>query len=140
MKRLSGYRGENCREMNPVPNIIFQTARPANGVGGVLYPKHTFSDKRFFNESLYMKLSPTSDECWQYAFNILENKIFRQTSVIIDNSVNVVNDSQKIKTSLYKVNRDKYSQINDDLINSLYEYKINSIERQKKIIVSLIIQ
>ena len=137
MKRLSGYRGENCREMNPVPNIIFQTARPANGVGGVLYPKHTFSDKRFFNESLYMKLSPTSDECWQYAFNIIENKILRQTSVIIDNSINVVKRSQKIKTSLYKVNIEKYSQINDALTNSFWEFKINSIERQKKIIVSL---
>ena len=137
MKRLSGYRGENSREMNSVPNIIFQTARPANGFGGVLYPKHTFTDKRFFNESLYMKLSPTSDECWQYAFNIIENKILRQTSVIIDNSINFVKGSQKIKTSLHKVNKDNYSRINDALINSFSEFKINSIERQKKIIVSL---
>ena len=37
MKRLTGYRGKNCKEMNPVPNIIFQTARPANGAGGVSY-------------------------------------------------------------------------------------------------------
>ena len=84
-----------------------------------------------------MKLSPTSDECWQYTFNIIENKILRQTSVIIDNSINLVNGSQKIKTSLYKINKHKYSQINIDLINSFLEYKINSIERQKKIIVSL---
>ena len=137
MIRLNGYKGEKSRQMNPVPNIIFQTARPANGAGGVLYPKHTFSDKRFFNEDLYMKLTPTSDESWQYIFNIIENKILRQTSIIIDNSVNIVNNSQKIKTSLYKVNKNKYPLINEKLINYFPEYKINSLERQKKIIVSL---
>ena len=86
MKRLKGYTNNNAREINPVPNIIFQTARPANGFGGVLYPKHTFSDKRFFNETLYMNLSLTSDEIWQYTFIIIENKILRQTSFIIDNN------------------------------------------------------
>ena len=137
MKRLNGYKGEKSREFNAVPNIIFQTARPANGVGGVLYPKHTFSDPRFFDENLYMNLSPTSDESWQYAFNIIENKILRQTSIIIDNSVNTVENSQEINTSLYKVNKNKYSLINKNLINFFPEYKIKSLERQKKIIVSL---
>ena len=137
MNRLKGYKGEKCREMNPVPNIIFLTARPANGFGGILYPKHTFSNKRFFNETLFMNLSPTSDESWQYAFNIIENKILRQTSIIFDNSVNLVEGSQKINTSLYKVNKNKYSLINEKLINLFPEYKINSLERQMKIIVSL---
>ena len=137
MKRLTGYKGEKSKEMNAVPNIIFQTARPANGVGGVLYPKHTFSDNRFFNEELYMNLSPTSDESWQYTFNIIENKILRQTSIIIDNSINIVKNSQKIKTSLYKVNKNKYSLINEKIINLFPEYKLNSLERQKKLIVAL---
>ena len=137
IKRLNGYKGEKSKEFNAVPNIIFQTARPANGVGGVLYPKHTFSDKRFFNETLFMNLSPTSDESWQYTFNIIENKILRQTSIIIDNSINTVEKSQKINTSLYKVNRNKYSLINNNLLNYFPEYKNKSLERQKKIIVSL---
>lgn len=137
MRRLNGYRGKKSREFNAVPNIIFQTARPANGVGGVLYPKYTFSDKRFFNEDLYMNLSPTSDESWQYTFNIIENKILRQTSIIIDNSINVVVDSQKLKTSLYIVNQNKYPLINDNLIKFFPEFKIKSLERQKKLIVSL---
>ena len=137
MKRLNGYKGEKSKEMNAVPNIIFQTARPANGVGGVLYPKHTFSDNRFFKEELFMNLSPTSDESWQYTFNIIENKILRQTSIIFDNSVNIVENSQKIKTSLYKVNKNKYSIINQNIINLFPEYKSNSIERQKKLIVAL---
>ena len=93
MKRLSGYKNEKCGTINSVPNIIFQTSRPANGFGGVLYPKHSFSDKRFFNEELFMNLSPTSDESWQYTFNVIENKILRQTSIIIDNSVNIVENN-----------------------------------------------
>ena len=135
MKRLNGYKSKKFGQINGVPNIIFQTSRPANGFGGVLYPKHTFSDKRFFKEELFMKLSPTSDESWQYAFNIIENKILRQTSIIIDNSNNIVEKSQKFK--LFKVNQNKYSLINDNLINFFPEYKINSLKRQKKIIVSL---
>ena len=115
MKRLSGYKNEKCGTINSVPNIIFQTSRPANGFGGVLYPKHSFSDKRFFNEELFMNLSPTSDESWQYTFNVIENKILRQTSIIIDNSVNIVENSQNI--GLYKVNKNKYTLINDNLMN-----------------------
>ena len=137
IQRMKGYKGKNCGEFNAIPDIIFQTGRSANGGGGVLYPKHTFYDKRFFNESLYMNLSPTSDESWQYTFLIIENKIVRQTSIIIDSSVNFVNNSQKISTSLHKVNKDKYSLINENLMKKFPEYIINSLERQKKIIVSL---
>ena len=137
IQRMEGYKGKNCGEFNAIPDIIFQTARSANGGGGVLYPKHTFSDRRFFNESLFMNLSPSSDESWQYTFLIIENKIVRQTSIIIDSSANFVNNSQKILTSLHKVNKDKYSLINENLINYFPEYKINSLKRQKKIIVSL---
>jgi len=137
MKRLKGYKNNNQREINPVPNIIFQTARPANGLGGVLYPKHTFSDHRFFNETLYTNLSLTSDEIWQYTFMIIENKILRQTSVIIDNSVNLVEKTQTLKSTLSKINGKNYPIINDKLIHFFPEYTKNSFERQKKIIVSL---
>ena len=137
MKRLTGFKSENALLFNAVPNIIFQTARPANGFGGVLYPSHTFSDERFFNESLYMQLSPTSDESWQFAFLMIENKIIRQTSIIFDNSVNFVENTQNMKTCLHKVNKDKLSVINEKLIKTFPEYKFNSLERQKKIIVSI---
>ena len=46
-------------------------------------------------------------------------------------------NSQKIKTSLYKVNKNKYSLINEKIINLFPEYKLNSLERQKKLIVAL---
>ena len=135
MKNLNGYRNYRGVNMNPVPNIIFQSARAANGLGGVLYPKKTFSDKRFFNETLYMNISNTSDELWQFAFIMMENKITRQTSVIIDDSVNFVNNSQNI--CLSKINAKNYPLINERLINLFPEYKNNLLERQKKIIISL---
>ena len=84
-----------------------------------------------------MRLSPNSDELWQYAFNIIENKILRQTSIIIDNSLNIVEGNQKTDTNLYKNSKNKYSVINEKIINIFPEFKINSIERLKKIIVSL---
>ena len=136
-KRFNGYKDKKFGEFNSVPNIIFHTAIPASGVGGILYPKHTFSDKRFFNETLYMTLCPTSDESWQYIFNIIENKILRQTSTIIDNSLNYIEEIQKVNTSLYNINKNKYSLIYEKIINIFPEFKINSIERKKKIIVSL---
>lgn len=137
LKRIKGYKQKGGGVINPVPNIIFQTTRPANGFGGVLYPKHSFTDPRFFQESIYMRFSPSSDESWQYAFNIIENKILRQTSIIIDNTVNIVKNSQKIQTSLYKINPTKYPIINQNLIRLFPEFKNNSLKRQKKILVSL---
>lgn len=54
--------------------------RPANGFGGVLYPAHTFTDERFFDEELMMKLSAYSDESWQFCFNIMGDKTIRWIS------------------------------------------------------------
>ena len=59
---------------------IIKNRRPANGFGGVLYPAHTFTDERFFNEDLMMKLSEFSDESWQFCFNIIENRTIRWIS------------------------------------------------------------
>jgi len=135
--RFKYYKGKKCGGMNSVPNIIFKTGRPANGSGGVLYPKHTFTDPRFFNESLFMTISKTSDELWQFAFNIMENREFRQTSIIYDNSVNYVKGSQRIKSSLFRINKFNYPIINEMLIKTFPEYKRKALERQQKIIVSL---
>ena len=136
LKKLNGYKDEINRDMNPVPNIIFQTAFPSFGVDGILYPKHTFSDKRFFNESLYMNLTSICDESWQYAFNIIENKTLRQTSIIIDNSINIVK-GQSVNSWQKKLEKTNNLFINDDLISIFPEYLINSLGRQKKLIVSL---
>jgi len=89
-------------------------ARPANGLGGTLYPPHTFKDKRFFNEEIFMKLTPNSDESWQWCFLIMENKSFRKLSKNF--AIKQIRHSQKI--SLYKENKNKYNII----IKKLYDY------------------
>lgn len=82
---------------------IVKNGRPANGHGGTLYPAHTFNDPRFFDESLFMKLSPTSDESWQFYFNMLENRNIRLLSKLY-NIWDFVPGSQEQKTALWRVN------------------------------------
>ena len=89
-------------------------ARPSNGLGGTLYPPNTFTDKRFFYENIFMKLSPSSDEIWQWCFVIIENKNFRKLSKNF--KFNLIPKSQKV--TLYKENKNKYNQ----LTKILYEY------------------
>ena len=68
---------------------------------------------------------------------IIENRILRQTSIIIDNSINIVQSNKNVKSEIYEVNNDRNSLIRNNLINFFPEYKYNSVERLKKIIVSI---
>lgn len=89
---------------------IIKNGRPANGAGGTLYPKNTFTDKRFFDEELFMNLSPTSDESWQFYFNYRENKTIRLLSKFFSTR-NYIPGSQNQPTALYKINKKQYNDI-----------------------------
>lgn len=82
---------------------IIVNGRPANGRGGTLYPAHTFTDPRFFDEDLFMKLTPNSDESWQFYFNRKDKKNIRLISKQFDVS-NFVKGTQEQPTALWKVN------------------------------------
>lgn len=105
---------------------LINFARPANGAGGTLYPPRTFTDKRFFDEDLYMRVSPTSDEMWQWCFNVIENKnIFKATCEI---PINWVSGSQKV--GLYKINSDKkYEDIFNNICKAIPEFKTALLKR-----------
>lgn len=135
INKMRGYTSKAFGDFNPVPGMVFPSSRPANGLGGVLYPKHCFTDQRFFDESLFMKYSPTSDESWQYMFLIIENRTIRQVSKIIDYSNNLIEGSQNV--ALYKTNNSKYPLINEVLFKEFPEYKINLLKRQRKMIISV---
>ena len=112
------------------PHKILYTERPANGLGGVLYPKHTFKDSRFFDEELFMNLSPYSDESWQYCFNVIEGKTLRMCSKPID----WLNEKYAIKecsgTALCIHNtQNEYTRLYNLLMDEFPEYKTNMIER-----------
>jgi len=100
--------------------------KPANGTGGTLYPPGTFTDKRFFDKNLYMELSPSSDETWQFCFNIIEKRTFRQLN--IPHKEIFIEDSQK-----YAMNRDikRYIKIYNDLFKTFPEFKENLKELLK---------
>ena len=53
--------------------------KPANGSGRTLSCEHVHRS-RFFDRELFMRLSPTSDETWQWAFAKIAGKTFRQLS------------------------------------------------------------
>ena len=107
-------------------NKIMVGYKPANGTGGTLYPPGTFTDKRFFDKELYMKLSPSSDETWQFCFNIIEGRTFRQLPIA--HNEKFIDDSQR-----YAMNRDskRYIKIYNNLFKMFPEFK----ENLKKVLI-----
>lgn len=101
-------------------NKIMNGYKPANGTGGTLYPPGTFTDERFFNKELYMKLSPSSDETWQFCFNIIERRTFRQLPLA--HNEQFIGDSQRCAMNQ---NCGRYQKIYRDLYKEFPEFKEN---------------
>ena len=92
--------------------------KPANGAAGTLYPAHTFTDSRFFDRELFMRLSPTSDETWQWTFAKMAGKTFRQLSGCnIPFMLSAPPDS-----ALWHLNKDKYTDIHNAIAAEVPEY------------------
>lgn len=92
--------------------------KPANGASGTLYPAHTFTDPRFFGRELFMRLSPTSDETWQWAFAKIAGKTFRQLSKFnMPFKMEAPPDS-----ALWHLNKDKYTDIHNAIAAEIPEY------------------
>jgi mutator protein MutT len=76
----------------------------ATGVGGVLY-KSNFLNKQIFDQNLFMKLTPTTDDIWFWAMAVLNRT---KTKIIKDNiDIVICTDINTIKTpskNLYGVN------------------------------------
>jgi len=107
--------------------------RPANGYGGVLYPSGTFTDKRFYDIDLAMKLSKYSDESWQYCFNIIEHRTLRWISKIFNHNAGAQKGSfdtsmGKMRSQLKTITN--YDTIYNTLFDAFPEFKT---ELQKKL-------
>lgn len=101
---------------NSERGTIIKFGRSQNGRGGTLYPPHTFTDKEFFDESLYMKYCPSSDESWQYFWMRKHNRWCRATSKYIPDEELVVFEVQR--NSLWGMeNHNKYDYILKTLVN-----------------------
>lgn len=96
---------------------IIKYGRSQNGRGGTLYPAHIFTDPEFFDESLYMKYSPTSDESWQYYWLRKHNIWPRATSNYIRDTAYVIESAQN-NMALWTINNGKYDTILRNLIKA----------------------
>lgn len=98
-----------CEEMEFMPlskpGQMSMDLKPANGAAGTLYPALTFTDIRFFDRELFMQLSPTSDETWQFAFAVMGGASFRCLSACnIPMSAGARQDCALFNTNQYAYN------------------------------------
>lgn len=113
------FEGWFQRNMFTQPGKVTFNEKPANGVSGTLYPAGTFTDPRFFDESLYMRLSPTSDETWQWAFAVMTGKVHRCLSRC--NHPFIIKSNQQC--ALFKTNINKYTEYHNAIAAVFPEYK-----------------
>lgn len=136
LQRLRGLEQAKAKGKNHIPGLVGNFIRFGSG-SGTLFPAHTFTDERFFNESLFMGLSPTSDESWVFLFAILADKTIRQTSRIYDESATYIPGSQAPEISLWKKNRKIYPEIFRKFFTIFPEFREKILERQHRAVVSL---
>lgn len=114
---------------------IIKYRRPANGFGGVLYPTNTFTDKRFYDEDLMMKLSEYSDESWQFCFNVIEGRTIRWISRFFRHDFGQQDGTYESSMSKIRSgNKSKsYVQIYENLFKEFPEFKEKLIKRLKNV-------
>ena len=79
-----GFRGEKFGTFNHVTELIFNFALTNIDLGGILYPSNFFQNSLFYDHELFLKSTNNSEDFWQSAFIIIEDKILRQSSIIFD--------------------------------------------------------
>ena len=91
--------------------------RAANGNVGTLYPPHIFdSIPEFFDPSLYMQLSPTSDETWQWCFQAMlgiKTNWLRKDSLAV-RKLNRIKEVQDV--ALFNTNKDEYKHVYTNML------------------------
>lgn len=108
--------------------------KPANGASGTLYPAKTFTSPIFFDRKVFMELSPTSDETWQYMFCVLGNKKYRSLQ---DNGICYYDIQTNQENCLAEVNKEKYTEIHNKLAEHFPQYKEKLKQRFPGIVASM---
>lgn len=88
----------------------------ATGVGGVIYTKNLFY-MDLFNESIFLRLCPTSDDIWFWAMAVMNNTKTRIIKPAYDNIV-TIDGSQEV--GLWKINNSKGE--NDVALKKLFMF------------------
>ena len=122
--------GISQRGFHTHPGQRTYNEKPANGAAGTLYPAHTFTDERFFVRHLFMRLTPTSDETWQWAWAVMNGKTFRCLS-----KCNHPLPIGRNENALVDVNLLKYTEYHNAIAAEFPEYKekLLSLIKQKEL-------
>ena len=130
-----GFKGSKFGAFNHVTDMIFNFALVNIDLGGILYPRYFFHDQNFYDEKLFLKIINNSEEFWQSAFIIKEDKILRQSSKIFDYTKYLLDDINYEKSFKYK--KELFEQIKKSFSVMFPNFESCVKKRQKKIIVSL---
>ena len=129
-----GFKGKNFGTFNHVSRMIFNFALINKDLGGILYPKNFFHNISYYNQDLLFKAANNSEDFWQSAFIIMEDKVLRQSSKIFDYTKYLL---KNINNNFYNINnKDIYENIKNSFCLSFPNLKDFIQKRQNKIIVS----
>ena len=130
-----GFKGKKFGTFNHVSEIIFNFALINIDLGGILYPKHFFQNSLFYNHDLFLNSTYNSEDFWQSAFIIIEDKILRQSSKIFDFTNYIIDDINYKEYYLNKKILFEKSKIS--FLSKFPNFTRYIYQRQNKIIVSL---
>ena len=128
---MTDFKQKEARGKNGVPGIVFNFARIGSG-SGTIYPAHTFTDPRFFDEERMMQITPTCDETWIWCFAVLADRRFRQSTSIHDESAYALPGTQQMPTALWRANRGNYDVFYVRLFNDFPEFRKRLLQRQRQ--------
>ena len=129
-----GFKGEKFGTFNHVTEMIFNFALVNCYLGGILYPKNFFQNSMFYDYDLFLKLN-ISEEFWQSAFIIIEDKILRQSSRIFDFTRYLINDINY--DNFFKKRKKLLEKERINFIKTFNNFNQSIKSRQSKIIVSI---
>ena len=130
-----GFNGIKFGIFNHVTEMIFNFALINSDLGGILYPKNFFKNSTFYDNSLFLQSSEKSEDFWQSAFIMIEDKILRQSSVIYDYTKYLLNITDYDNYYINKKNI--YKKVKQTFSNNFPEFNRIIKKRQNKIVVSI---
>ena len=107
-----GFKGYKFGTFNHVTELIFNFVIINIDLGGILFPEKFFTNINFYNYSLYINSTFDSEDFWESAFIIMEDKILRQSSKIFDYTkylLNNFNDKKYYREKIYLLTQSKLS-------------------------------
>ena len=129
-----GFKSEIFGTFNHITELILNFALININLGGILYPKNFFRNKLFYDQDLFIK-AKISEDFWQSAFIIIEDKILRQSSKIFDYTKYLLNNINYKKNYINKKELLEKEKLQFITLFPNFYYFIE--QRQKKIIVSI---